>query len=149
MQTIKHEVDLMLTPEQVASLFCGMDSEEMARFLNFIAEDAKTWNNPFCFQMQGVNESSLLTQDARCIMSEIGAYSVMPEISENLVDPRIYPTEFKGWNIERISKINEKVRYLGDVSHDAFKTLYNLYGNIDVEITEDMVIDAINQNLPF
>lgn len=72
----KTEIEIAVTPEKVAGLFCSMDSEEQAAFFNEIAKDVATW--PACnfeLQMQYVTDCKLLNDSGRRIMQVIGNYS--------------------------------------------------------------------------
>lgn len=70
------EVEVKVSPEKVAELFCSMDADEQAAFFNRIAEDVKTWPScNFDMQMHYVSEKEALTYEARRIMLTIGNYS--------------------------------------------------------------------------
>ena len=81
-ETVKKrtEVDAYFTPEQIAEMFCDMDSDMMARFFSHIGEITKLWDSPLCMQLSYVSSSENLTYDGRHVMSEIGNYS---EVKEN------------------------------------------------------------------
>lgn len=69
------QVEMPVTVEDVAKLFCAMDERDQSKFFNAIADEAKKWSSPFCFQMQSVSDCPLLNDEARGIMREIGNYS--------------------------------------------------------------------------
>lgn len=75
MPTITKQVPVKLTPEDVAQMFCEMDSNEQARFFNEIAETVKGWDQPFSFQLQAVTDKPELTSQARNVMAQIGIYA--------------------------------------------------------------------------
>jgi len=75
MKLIAKQVDVEVTPEDAAIIFCSSDGEEQARFFNEVARLASSWKNPFCFQMQTCSDNSVLTQEGRYIMRIIGEYS--------------------------------------------------------------------------
>lgn len=65
-----------ITPEIVAELFAGMDSEGQARFFNHVHDIASTWSGGgLCFQLQYVTDDDGLTLGGRRVMQEIGEYS--------------------------------------------------------------------------
>lgn len=74
MQTITKTVEVKLTPEDVARLFCQMNNEEQAQFFNEIAEVVETWTQPFAYQLQAIANAPELTQKGRGIMAQIGNY---------------------------------------------------------------------------
>lgn len=65
-----------ITPEIVAELFAGMDSEGQARFFNHVHDIASTWSGGgLCFQLQYITDDDGLTLGGRRVMQEIGEYS--------------------------------------------------------------------------
>lgn len=71
------EVEIDISPEMVAELFCSMDCAEQAAFFNRIAEDVKTWPScNFDLQLQYVVDTNLLTEDGKQIMRTIGSYGI-------------------------------------------------------------------------
>lgn len=71
----KLTVDIELTPEGLADLFCDLHDNEQAFFFNRIADVVSTWDTSFNFQLQAIGNSGALTSDGREIMSVIGEYS--------------------------------------------------------------------------
>ena len=69
------EIDFEPTPEEVAERFCEMEADEQAQFFNQIARLSDLWNRAFVFQLQGVADSSELTEAGRKVMCDIGQYS--------------------------------------------------------------------------
>jgi len=70
----KFDVDIQLTPDELASEFSRMDDEQQAMFFNELAEIVSKWDRPFCFQMQFVIDNPNLTQEGKSLMREIGGY---------------------------------------------------------------------------
>jgi len=69
------EISYEVSAEQIAKLFCQLDGEEMADFFNTIHKIVKEeWQAPFCFQLQFVSDSPVLTPEGKAIMCEIGDY---------------------------------------------------------------------------
>ena len=75
MITITHDVNINLTPQELASEFCEMDFDQQACFFNQIAKITIEWDKPFCFQLQNIMTSHVLTVDGRWVMEQIGIYS--------------------------------------------------------------------------
>ncbi len=73
--TKRKDVTLDVTPNDIADLFCSMDSDEQAIFFNKVAKNIKQWESPLYFQLQAITDSAELTEEARLIMKEIGDYS--------------------------------------------------------------------------
>tara|TARA_R110002096_G_scaffold399999_1_gene596505 strand:- start:25 stop:276 length:252 start_codon:yes stop_codon:yes gene_type:complete len=76
-EPIKRNIDinLVLTPQEIAFGFCNLHSDSQAEFFNEVAKITKTWSSHFVFQLQGITDEDCLTKDGRKIMSEIGEYS--------------------------------------------------------------------------
>lgn len=70
------EVDIHLTPKELAFVFCAGFSDEQAEFFNEVAKITKTWKAPFVFQLQSITDEDCLTDEARNVMLEIGRYSI-------------------------------------------------------------------------
>ena len=75
----KLTVDVELTPEDLADCFCDLHSNEQAHFFNRMAEVTAKWGAPFCFQLQYIVDSKILTRDGKEIMCQIGEYSEVIE----------------------------------------------------------------------
>lgn len=71
------DVELDLTPDELAAVFCGMDGEQQAGFFNAIAKYSDLWPAPFPFQVQAIVDSLTYTEDARRIMRVLGEYAEM------------------------------------------------------------------------
>lgn len=69
------DVEVELTTEDLAILFCNLNSEEQAKFFNTIATEVAAWEHPFCFQLSYISSEPLLTKEAREVMEQIGEYS--------------------------------------------------------------------------
>ena len=70
----KIDVDIELSPEDIADCFCDLHDDEQAIFFNRIAEEVATWGTSFCFQLQAVIDSLHLTSGGKDIMRQIGEY---------------------------------------------------------------------------
>jgi hypothetical protein len=73
---ITRRVDIEVFPsvDEVTECFCNMSAEEQAKFFNLVAYYSSKWPCPFCFQMQGVLDSKVLTTAGKIIMKTIGEY---------------------------------------------------------------------------
>ena len=71
----KITVDVELTPEDLADCFCNLYDNEQAIFFNSIAEEVATCGTSFCFQLQAIINSRILTNGGKDIMRQIGEYS--------------------------------------------------------------------------
>jgi len=73
---LKKNVDIAveITPEEVAKLFCDMNSREQAVFFNSVYDQTLKWDRPFCFQLQSIIEEDVLRISGKNIMSQIGEY---------------------------------------------------------------------------
>lgn len=70
------DIDVDLTPEELARLFLLMDSAEQAQFFSCADKIVKDdWELPFCFQLQSITDEESLTDGGRYIMEQIGEYS--------------------------------------------------------------------------
>jgi len=72
-RTIKHTINL--TPEELAFEFCRMSEKKQAAVFNEISKLTDSWTSPFCFQLQYITDSEVLTKEGRNIMELIGQYS--------------------------------------------------------------------------
>lgn len=66
--------DITPTPAELATVFCAMDADEQAAFLNCIANITADWKTPFVFQLQAIIDSPVLSAQGRSVMQEIGEY---------------------------------------------------------------------------
>lgn len=62
-----------ITPELVAGLFAGMNSEEQARFFSHLAIISSDWG--FAMRLQYITDDDGLTLAGRRVMQSIGEYS--------------------------------------------------------------------------
>jgi hypothetical protein len=83
-------IDVEMTPENIANIFAGMDSEMWARFFNRLGEIAKHWKNGvygvetmLCYSVDAGHEWSL-TYEGRCVMQYIGQWAA--EVSTPTLD---------------------------------------------------------------
>jgi hypothetical protein len=73
------DIELKLTPREIAQEFCSMDSKDQALFFNNVAQIVtEEWDGTFCFQLQAVTDEEVLTPAGRYVMSQIGDYSEKP-----------------------------------------------------------------------
>lgn len=68
------EVELNITPEELAKVFCEFDCTKQAQFFNAIADEVKTWEYSFPFQMSFVSSDDALLPKGKSIMQIIGEY---------------------------------------------------------------------------
>jgi len=71
----KIDIKVKLAPDELASEFCNMDSEQQVIFFNEVAELVEKWSEPFSFQLQWITDDPYLSDEARFIMRQIGDYS--------------------------------------------------------------------------
>lgn len=71
----EHTLVWVLTPEEIASEFAGMNDSEQAIFFSELARITGEWNRPFCFQLQSLVDRPELSIEGRRIMEEIGEYA--------------------------------------------------------------------------
>ena len=72
----KINVDIVPTPDELASEFAQMDDEQQAMFFNELAIIVSKWDRPFCFQLQFVRDHPALTLEGKSVMQQIGEYGV-------------------------------------------------------------------------
>jgi hypothetical protein len=72
-RTVKTQIQL--TADELAKEFCQMSELEQAKFFNQIEVETKKWDYAFCFQLQAVANSGILTEGGRNVMNSIGEYS--------------------------------------------------------------------------
>jgi len=66
------EVDISLTPEELAESFWSMSSEDQGTFFNTLGEISDI---RLCFQLQAVTDGAALSRTGRNVMAMIGDYS--------------------------------------------------------------------------
>lgn len=69
------EVNLDLTPQELAQVWCNMPSQQQAAFFNEIADIADKWEGEFCMQLQWITDEECLNDSGRAVMRQIGEYS--------------------------------------------------------------------------
>jgi len=69
------DVDLALTPEELADAFWGMNDTEQARFFNTVGVIAQTEFTDFSMQLAAVTSNDILLGTGRRAMELIGEYS--------------------------------------------------------------------------
>ena len=67
-------VDIVLSPQELATSFCEMDADQQATFFSEVAVLTSGWERAFCFQAQYITDSGMLTDAGRSIMRCIGEY---------------------------------------------------------------------------
>ena len=67
-------VNVEPTPKELADCFCNMYAEDQALFFNHIAVLVEKWGSSFCFQLQAVISSKILTSGGKEAMRQIGEY---------------------------------------------------------------------------
>ena len=70
----EHTLVWVLTPEEIASEFAGMNDSEQAIFFSELARITGEWERPFCFQLESITNRPELSIEGRRIMEEIGDY---------------------------------------------------------------------------
>ena len=75
-------VEIMPTVGEIAEHFCDMDADEQARFFSFVAEISDKWRMSFCFQLQAIIDSKVLTPAGRRVMEQMGEYGACEECDE-------------------------------------------------------------------
>ena len=70
----KIDVDIELSPEDIADCFCDLHNDEQALFFNHIADVVAVWDSNFCFQLQSIINSKALTNSGKAVMHTIGEY---------------------------------------------------------------------------
>lgn len=75
MPVISKQVEVQLTPTEIASLFCNMNSQQQCQFFNQIAEEVNEWEYNFSIQLQSIVDDTTLTPSGRLIMALIGEFS--------------------------------------------------------------------------
>jgi len=68
-------IEIHPTPEELAEIFCDMNSGDQAKFFNTIYKISSKWPNPFCFQLEAITKCKELSENGRSIMMQIGEYS--------------------------------------------------------------------------
>lgn len=72
---IQKRIEFELFPHELAKAFCSMDSYEQAKFFNHVAELVEQWDRGFCFQLQAITDETILTDQGRSVMRNIGEYA--------------------------------------------------------------------------
>lgn len=67
-------VEIVLSPQEMATAFCEMDADHQAAFFSEVAVLTSGWERAFCFQAQYITDSDMLTDAGRSIMRVIGEY---------------------------------------------------------------------------
>ena len=70
------DIEISVTPDELAVLFSCMSSLEQAQFFNATAQAMQKWDTPYIFQLESITQEKTLTNDARVLMDMIGEYSV-------------------------------------------------------------------------
>jgi iron only hydrogenase large subunit-like protein len=68
------EIDVCPTPEELAEAFWMLNGDEQAKFFNYLAAIGLPHGN-FSTQMHFLSSSSILSDDGRYVMHQIGSYS--------------------------------------------------------------------------
>ena len=69
------ELEITITPEELASEFCEMDNHQQAKFFNMVSAITSDWDMSFCFQLQGVIDSPDMKPEGLDIMRQFGEYA--------------------------------------------------------------------------
>lgn len=69
------EIEISISPQELAKEFCEMDSESQAIFFEEIYRITKTWDKPFYYQLHYIATSSKITKNGLHVMRSIGLYA--------------------------------------------------------------------------
>ena len=69
------EIEISISPQELAKEFCDLTDDEQAEFFNEIAEIFLSWDTQFIFQLQYIVDSKKITKQALQIMTTIGEYA--------------------------------------------------------------------------
>lgn len=70
------EVNIEITPEEMAAMWCAMGSDEQARFLNEIGNIAVEWKPGYLErQMQYITDAIEIEDTGRWVMKLMGDYA--------------------------------------------------------------------------
>ena len=72
---IAKEVEIEVTPKEMAEVFADWHDDEQALFFTELANCIERWDDTFSFQCNGISECEELTSAGRNIMRIIGEYS--------------------------------------------------------------------------
>lgn len=71
-KSVELDVEVCLTPTELAEMFWSMPSNEQAHFFGHLANLS---GDKLAFQLQAVTDEPGLSDDARYLMHQIGQYS--------------------------------------------------------------------------
>lgn len=71
----KINVDINLSPWDLAAEFANLNSNDQARFFNHLATITEKWPGGMAGQLQFVTDDPLLSDEGRAAMSLIGEYA--------------------------------------------------------------------------
>lgn len=74
MPLIKKLVEIELSPEKIAELFCNMDSREMVDFFNSVHEISEQWQRCFHGQMWHIVREPNFNEKTKYLFDNIGSY---------------------------------------------------------------------------
>jgi hypothetical protein len=74
MITIVKDIEMELTPRQLAEEFCEMNGERQVLFFNAIAEYVKDWDVPFAVQCQAMQDEKTITKEGKKIIETLWKY---------------------------------------------------------------------------
>ncbi len=74
------EIEIDLTVREISEAFCDMDADDQACFFNHLAAITAEWKQHFCFQLQAITDSPMLSDAGRSVMNRIGIYSVETKV---------------------------------------------------------------------
>lgn len=67
--TIQQNIDIELTAEQLAAIFCEMSDVEQSRFFNHIGKTTTQWKNPLEFQLAAIQGGETLNDDGKRVLT--------------------------------------------------------------------------------
>ena len=69
------ELEISLTPTEIAKEWCNTDSKKQAEIFNEMALIIEKWDGRFVCQMQSVTDEEGLTNGGRYVMGKFGEYA--------------------------------------------------------------------------
>lgn len=72
--TIQQNIDIEITPEQLAAIFCEMDDVEQSRFFNHMGKETTTWKVPFEFQLAAIQSCERLDEGGKRVLTTMAEF---------------------------------------------------------------------------
>lgn len=71
----KIDIEVEITPKELAEEFCNMDADQQAIFLNSIYDNFREWDDSIQMQTQAIVNSKNFKYGAKKIMQIFGEYT--------------------------------------------------------------------------